>query len=312
MKKMTFGQFKEYCKCNYINYATKPEIDDIKNLMDYVLSNDDPWFHIENSIFYILHLMGVEVTYVSGEYVIYQENKNILPQISIGDYLRLIEGKCPNCAQIQSYDKKIHILFESKKRIKKEVSIYIPQIQCLKHSGMEHLKIKKGDDCLRIKTFFPFDQEMIRWFVLKRKKFVIDLQECSGGSINDMLNVARFFAPQKGLNLYVVDAKNFKFVKKINSEGIASELLKINWLVGYKTASSAEVFCVLLREQYAGTIYGGKTVGKFVIQEPINVDDFIVEVPIYRVVKPKYFYQNIIAQYDGEQIVPEKPFLLFS
>lgn len=115
MKKMTFEEFMSYSH-HYVNYGGKAPLRPAKNLVEFVMQRRDKWLYIENSIFFLLHTMGLEV-YLEGDRIFfYEENKRVFPEITCGDRLLSINGHDPldeNVFLLHMHCNDIHLLIES-------------------------------------------------------------------------------------------------------------------------------------------------------------------------------------------------------
>lgn len=307
MKAMTFEEFKKY-SYNYVEQDADCTTLTANSLIEFVMQHPDKWLYIENSLYFLFHVMGLEVCLKDKRVVFYQDNKTLFPEISCGDYLVSINGMHPledGVTMSYLHCRNIHLLIETPDLNLNNVEIKLPIVEFKQNTGIALQDVGNDVGYIKINTFSPFDDAKLTDFLHQKSRLIIDLRECGGGPINHMLKFCEYFAPEGDLELAVVDYAGKKHHKKIQRRAMLSSLNSIDFWVSSITASSAEIFCLLLRKKYSGVIIGSKTAGKLVIQEHIDVDGKILAMPIYKVDLCNLGIVDGMIKFSGTSIVPD-------
>ena len=172
----------------------------------------------------------------------------------------------------------IHLLIETPDLNLNNVEIKLPIVEFKQNTGIALQDVGNDVGYIKINTFSPFDDAKLTDFLHQKSRLIIDLRECGGGK---------------------------KHHKKIQRRAMLSSLNSIDFWVSSITASSAEIFCLLLRKKYSGVIIGSKTAGKLVIQEHIDVDGKILAMPIYKVDLCNLGIVDGMIKFSGTSIVPD-------
>jgi len=307
MKKMSFEQFKEYYCSRYVNYYRFSAYAGMQNIIDYVLANGDLWFYIASGELYTLHNLGFEVLRCDDGYIFYRVNEFVTDQINLGDCLIAVNEHSPD----ESFDKNstdkesIDLIIKTPLGLIKNVTLKPPKIEEDHRLAILYESLSEDLGFIKIRTFSLNDIKTLKTLLSQKTRIIIDLCNCSGGPVNEMLQYASYFADQN-MRLSFEDKNGIVTNKVLHAQRENEIAVKqIDFIVSSKTANSAEMFCLLLRTYYAGTIYGKKTVGNLLVQELIDVDGVKVALPVYRLIKPYRFYSGELANYDGECILPD-------
>ncbi|HWS29062.1 MAG TPA: S41 family peptidase [Clostridia bacterium] len=307
MKKMSFDQFKEYYSARYVNYYRFSAFAGMQNIVDYVLANGDLWFYIASGDLFTLHNLGFEVLRCEDGYIFYRVNENVTDQIGLGDCLISINGHSPDEPFERTGTDKgaINLIIKTPLGHIKNITMKPPKTEdnCRIETLYESLSEDLG--YIKIRSFSINDTDTLKTLLSQKTRVIIDLSDCSGGPVNEMLQYASYFADQN-MRLSFEDKNGIVTNKVLPAQSENDIAVKqIDFVVSTKTASSAEMFCLLLRTYYAGIIYGKKTTGNLFVQEFIDVAGVIVALPVYRLIKPYRFYGGMLANYDGESILPD-------
>ena len=91
MQQFSFYEFLTYYREKYIGNIDHSLSQGYSGIVNCILSNRDPWFHIFSCELYTLHLLGIEIECIDNEYIIYRNDSNNT-DLSIGDKIQQING----------------------------------------------------------------------------------------------------------------------------------------------------------------------------------------------------------------------------
>lgn len=307
MKHFNEYQFKEYLKEHYLNansYIISHAPDDPIACVYYFL---DPWFYTVNDILYSLHTMGYHIGYRNRNFYFINTNSKISTEIKDNDKLLNFCLQTPRTDMIEGDTRnKLILTIMNERTERRTITLGVPTCVNLCTKTI-YREINNSTGCIKINTFSTIDRKVFSSFVAGKRKLIFDLRENMGGKINDMITLLELLC--KGQQkLFVMGAKDVVHCKKITSAGTdLSDLNEIDFFVSTSTASSAEIFILMLRSMYSGEIYGDKTKGKLIIQDFVDVNGITVAVPLYRFILPKNFCDKPVCLDENSRIIPNKP-----
>jgi hypothetical protein len=307
MKKMSFDQFKEYYCSRYVNYYRFSAYAGMQNIIDYVLANGDLWFYIASGELYTLHKLGFEVLRCEDGYIFYRVNEYVTDQISLGDCLLAVNDLSPDVSFEKNETDRgsIDLIVKTPLGLIKNVTLKLPKLEEDHRLETLYESLSENLGYIKIRSFSVSDVQTLKMLLTQKKRIIIDLCSCSGGPVNEMLQYASNFADQN-MRLSFEDKNGIitnKVLPALSENDITVQ--QIDFIVSSKTANTAEMFCLLLRTYYPGMIYGKKTTGNLLVHEFIDVDGVKVALPVYRLIKPYRFHGGMLANYDGECILPD-------
>lgn len=297
MKRLTFNEFINYFNSNYI--GTIGNMINYNSLINLILSSNDRWLYIFNTINYLFYILNLNIRYRDNE--VYLENYKAFDELKLS---KLNDNRdVVNEFAVKLYNiKRVSIGFNCKSKYYEDI-IEVPVFN-KKNEGIFIKKINKDILYIDINTFTNYNYQYLNHLININSILYIDLRHCYGGKINDMLNFLKIFSCNKNISLRFIDSKDNIYNKQIFNKN-KSMLREVNFIVGENTASSGEIFCLLLRENFPGKIYGNETYGKMIIQEVIEVENSFVSLPLYKILKPELYYDNEIAKYNEDKIIPD-------
>lgn len=132
---------------------------------------------------------------------------------------------------------------------------------------------------------------------IRNKMLIVDLRGNLGGDLNSMLRFLKKFVCG---TMFYLQHKEEKYAV-ISKERAVDRSNKLYIIVDEKTASSAEIFALVLREKIGATIIGEPTYGKWIVHRIIQTGNFFVKVPQYGFVS-----SNGMKFKNYEGIVPDR------
>ena len=99
---------------------------------------------------------------------------------------------------------------------------------------------------------------------------IIDIRDNNGGYLSSSKKIAEMFL-EKNKNIYIL--KNKSETKVIKDKTLEKRNYDVVVLVNNKTASSAEVLAIALKESYGATLVGNVTYGKDSVQKTKKLDN---------------------------------------
>ena len=292
---MNLFEFKRYFIKNYIGNKIIGN-----SLFETIVLNNDIWFTAYNTLYYRLQILGINI-YKKNGYFYIESNNNFY------DLKRQKLLKVNNFHPKFLFSKDILI---DKINIKTEIfdnfTIKIPNL--VERKNFNKIIIEKSNILVKIVIFDENLLEDLKSIIdiksYNNYNIYFDLRECLGGNFNSMIKILEIFSTDKN-SLYMFLENGEKNIKKYNIKTKQNDInFNFKYIISEKTASSAEIFLVCLKNFYGGVVYGIKSRGKFVIQNIIKVEDYIIAIPIYRFLFYKLNDKNIY----NEGIVPEFSF----
>lgn len=301
---------KTYRTNEFLNYISQKYYNPDKNKIAWehypfpacIYSFSDPWFYTVGDILYMLRIMGFQIGFREQHYYFVHTNPRICPSICVGD--RLIDVHYSNGTEKSKPFNQIEILFMNSTGTIQTVFIRKP------HSTMTQRPANYKIICphvvyIKIPTFSVLDVQQIGRHLKNVEYLFIDLQDNMGGSINDMLKVLSFFS-NCSCCFNVEDSDECIHSVRIEPSYLnLSKLRTVVFQVNGKTASSAEMFLIMLRAIYPGRILGEKTMGKAVIQDFVRVNDYHIAMPVYHFQAPEIRGGSTTVVDDSNRIIPD-------
>lgn len=103
-------------------------------------------------------------------------------------------------------------------------------------------------------------------------KLLFDLRDNSGGYLDQALMLCNEFLPKDALIVYMEGLHRKR--QDFNADGRGSlQDIELAVLIGEGSASSSEIFAGAMQDNDRGTIYGRRSFGKGLVQEPVNFTD---------------------------------------
>ncbi len=268
---------------NYIGYEKIKDISDRKNIVRWIRAAKDKWLYVFEDIFYKFHVMGYEIFFEDGKWVVFESaaEHSVLQK---GDIILRINNCIPDECKC-SFDEMEDIYVDFVRNGREDQTVIsVPKCSYTKLQSdlfYDPDAMPEIDLC----SFTNIDKAELEEMVRNNTHLRIDLRNNMGGSINDMIEVLRTISNQD-FEIIVADSKGTYHKKKVKSEEI-SKIRKAEILVGSGTASSAEIFIGYLSKICKVIILGEETVGKFVVHKYIDSEIGTIAVPVYKVFLPK-------------------------
>lgn len=309
MLHFSFCEFIEYYNKRYFTNSEHISVANHSNLVSCVLANRDPWFYIFDCELYILHLLGIEIEYVNKEYVIYR-NDNCIIDLYVGDRVQKINGHSVENISHYIQDTIILDCIDVRTETSKTVKIPTPNFLSEPKGTNEYVALDDSIGYLRINSFSLTHLLHTAQF-LHHEHLYIDLRKCSGGPVNEMIRWLSLFSPRNDqMHLRVTCGDGSHAISRVPYCNHNNKIKRISLLVDKTTASSAEIFCIVLSHYYPCDVYGNKTTGKLVIQNIVQVSDCTVAIPIYKLEKNPNIEIQTTLNFDGDAIIPDHPILM--
>lgn len=305
MKEIDNDAIVTFLEGHYLNYNHKRQCKHEGDIHRLVYSFCDRWMYTLNDLAYLLWTMGYRIVFDEGKYVFAEISKIIDIGVKVGDVI-INEDILKTPLQVIRLDR-IACLNILRDGILRVIKVRVPYFVS-KENDLQLFSTNDNYGYIKLNSFRGFDKKDLQNFVTGKRKLTIDLRCNMGGRINDMLPILSLLT--RGENgIEVMDSKKKKYVKRILPSGrdYCNEISAIDFLVSSLTASSAEIFLMLLRSMYDGKIIGEKTMGKHVIQDIISVDGICIAVPIYQFIPPKFKKTGELQLNEDNQIVPDVP-----
>ncbi|MBO4447399.1 MAG: S41 family peptidase [Bacteroidales bacterium] len=121
-------------------------------------------------------------------------------------------------------------------------------------------------------TFVEFLSAAFKLNKQGMKKMILDLRDNTGGFMDQALLMANSFLP-KGAELVYMEGLHYpKHVYYADGQGPFQDMA-ISILMNESSASSSEILAGAIQDNDRGVIYGRRSFGKGLVQEPINFSD---------------------------------------
>lgn len=266
----------------------------------FIYAFGDPWFHTVGDVLYTLKVMGFQIGFDGQQYYFIRVNQELCPVVHVGDKIVDIHYDEGTFAKT----KQIKIGFLDAVNKDQTAYIHIPDITMASRPA-EFKIVQPHMAYMKISSFSNLDKQQVEQHLANVEYLFIDLRDNMGGSINDMLKMLSVFSC---CNHYfaVEDSDGRVHSMKIEQSYLnLSKLRAVFFQVNEQTASSAEMFLVMLRAIYPGLIFGEKTMGKSVIQDFVRVSDFHVAMPVYHFRMPEIRGGNVVLIDDCGRVVPD-------
>lgn len=104
------------------------------------------------------------------------------------------------------------------------------------------------------------------------KKMIFDLRDNSGGYLDQALLLSNEFLKKGDLIVYMQGVHRPRQDFHADGSGICKDIA-LSVLINEGSASSSEIFAGAIQDNDRGTIYGRRSFGKGLVQEPINFSD---------------------------------------
>ena len=309
MKIFQLNEFLDFVSLKYYN----PEKDKINwkscPFPACVYAFGDPWFYTVGDVFYSLRIMGFQIGFDGQHYYFIRVNPQICPVVHVGDRIIDIHYADGIASKAES-TKQIKIDFLDILGTPQTAFIPTPVVTMAQHSS-EYKIIQPHIVHIKISSFSNLDIQQIEQYLTDAEYLFIDLRNNMGGSVNDMLKVLSIFS---SCSHYFKTEDSEGYIHSIRIERSYLNLSKLRavfFLVNGQTASSAEMFLTMLRAIYPGQVFGEKTMGKFVIQDFVQVNDFHVAMPVYHFQMPEIRSGSAVLIDDCSRVIPDLQGLSF-
>lgn len=104
------------------------------------------------------------------------------------------------------------------------------------------------------------------------KSLIIDLRDNSGGYFDQAINLSNLFLPKDSIIVSLKGLHREEQVYRANGRGIYQDIdLKV--LINEGSASSSEIFTGAIQDNSRGVVYGRRSFGKGLVQEPLFFSD---------------------------------------
>lgn len=121
-------------------------------------------------------------------------------------------------------------------------------------------------------TYTEFAASCVELLALGMKELVVDLKDNSGGYFDQALAISDLFLPKGADIVYMEGLHRKRQEYKASGNGLLRNTsLKV--LIDDGSASSSEIFAGAIQDNDRGTIYGRRSFGKGLVQEPFNFTD---------------------------------------
>ncbi len=104
------------------------------------------------------------------------------------------------------------------------------------------------------------------------RKLIFDLRDNTGGYLDQALLVSNEFLPMDAMIVYMEGAHRARQEFKADGRGKYQDL-KLYILINENSASSSEIFAGAMQDNDRATVFGRRSFGKGVVQEPIYFSD---------------------------------------
>lgn len=263
----------------------------------------DPWFYTVGDILYSLRIMGFQIGFDGQHYYFIRVNPKVCPEVHLGE--RIINIHFVNSITLKAEStKRIKIDILDTLGIPKTVFIQTP-IVSIPQRSVKYKTIQPHMVQIKINSFSNLDLKKAEQYLANTEYLVVDLRDNMGGSVNDMLKVLSFFSNCSHYFTVEDSVGCIHSVKIERSPLNLSKLRAVFFQVNEQTASSAEMFLVMLRSVYPGQVIGEKTMGKFVIQDFVQVHDFHVAIPVYHFQIPEICGGSTVLIDNCSRIIPD-------
>lgn len=121
-------------------------------------------------------------------------------------------------------------------------------------------------------TFREFSSALQKLSQEGMKRLVMDLRDNTGGFLDQALLMADLFLP-KGAEIVYMEGAHYPRQDYHASGKGAFQDLALAILINESTASSSEIFSGAIQDNRRGTVYGRRSFGKGLVQEPFNFSD---------------------------------------
>lgn len=267
-------------------------VNNFSNLPMFVYSHNNKYFDIFNSmpVFNILNLEGIKYeVHNNGEFFLYNED---LPEF-YGAQILNINNKSPEFGLSEMNSNYCFKLQKGNREV--EINIKYPSL--LQQNNITKCKlITKDTVYYQIVNFKYVDFKILS--ESSGKKLYIDLRNNGGGQIENMINVLDLFF-QKGQTMFMVKSTSNTYkITSSNTEKINP--LSVFLIVNEKTASSAEIFSMSLKNVVPVTIMGRETEGKWYIHKILKYKNLYIKTPIYN-----YISEDLKVLHNQCGIIPD-------
>lgn len=121
-------------------------------------------------------------------------------------------------------------------------------------------------------SYAEFRKEVEKLLQSGMTKLIFDLQDNTGGYLDQALYISNEFLPKGQMIVYMEGLHRPKEEFKSTGSGICQDI-GLMVLVNQNSASSSEIFAGAIQDNDRGVIVGRRTFGKGVVQEPIDFSD---------------------------------------
>lgn len=121
-------------------------------------------------------------------------------------------------------------------------------------------------------TYSDFVASKDKLLAAGMKRLVFDLRDNSGGYLDQALLLTNHFLPKDALIVYMEGLHRPRQDFRADGKGDLQDI-GLAVLIGEGSASSSEIFAGAIQDNDRGTIYGRRSFGKGLVQEPVNFTD---------------------------------------
>lgn len=121
-------------------------------------------------------------------------------------------------------------------------------------------------------TYLEFLKAMPDLLASGMKRMVFDLRDNSGGYLDQALLLANEFLDKDKMIVYMEGVHRPREEFRADGKGNLKNI-RLDVLINENSASSSEIFAGAIQDNDRGTIYGRRSFGKGLVQEPINFSD---------------------------------------
>lgn len=297
---MKFEEFIILFKQEYLNINKINDNVTINNLLDLKVKIKDEWIILPNTIINSFNLIGYSIIEDNSKLIFNRINPIFSTNIKSADEIISINNFTPKEGLMLVPENKIDIKIKRNEDILLE-KISIPQTDY----SIPQNNFYINDNNIPTIIINSFDDrviQMINYFIVNFDHISFDLRKCLGGNINKMLKV--LYKSNLNIKNDIKFINSTKEIIKIKKEGYKDVIIDL--LVSNTTASSAEIFLNIIRNNYNGNVYGEITAGKLVLQKKFVVEEKTIWLPVMKYIKYVNSYDGKKMNYFNDKFIPDK------